>query len=78
MSIQSYEELLALKEVRRICRLALRAMAEQVRAGVTTAELANIQDEYFYIKLTCQLFPSRDILGTSLWPRAHNFRLSLC
>lgn len=42
MSIQSYEELLALKEVGRICRLALRAMADQVRAGVTTAELAEI------------------------------------
>ncbi|MFY9528613.1 MAG: M24 family metallopeptidase [Candidatus Acidiferrales bacterium] len=42
MSIQSYEELLALKEVGRICGLALRAMAEQVRAGVTTAELAGI------------------------------------
>lgn len=42
MSIQSYEELLALKEVGRICHLALSAMADQVREGVTTAELAEI------------------------------------
>jgi methionyl aminopeptidase len=40
MSIQSYEELLALKEVGRICRLALKAMADQVRVGVTTVQLA--------------------------------------
>ncbi len=42
MSIKSYKELLALREVGRIVRLALEAMAASVRAGVTTAELAKI------------------------------------
>lgn len=42
MSIKSYKDLLALKEVGRIVRLALQAMAGRVRAGVTTAELADI------------------------------------
>jgi methionyl aminopeptidase len=42
MSIESYEELLALKAVGRICRLALRAMAAQVRPGVSTAKLAEV------------------------------------
>ncbi|HKV27695.1 MAG TPA: type I methionyl aminopeptidase [Candidatus Acidoferrales bacterium] len=42
MSIKSYKDLLALKEVGRIVRLALQAMAVRVRAGVTTAELADI------------------------------------
>jgi methionyl aminopeptidase len=42
MSIESYEELLALKTVGRICHLALRAMAAQVRPGVTTAKLAEV------------------------------------
>ena len=41
MSIESYEQLLALKEVGRICHLALQAMADHVRPGVTTAELAD-------------------------------------
>lgn len=42
MSIESYKDLLALREVGRIVRLALEAMAGRVRAGVTTAELADI------------------------------------
>lgn len=42
MSIESYEDLLALKEVGRVVRLALQAMAERVRAGVTTGKLADI------------------------------------
>jgi methionyl aminopeptidase len=42
MSIKSYRDLLALKEVGRIVRLALEAMSASVRAGVTTGELANI------------------------------------
>lgn len=42
MSIKSYKDLLALKEVGRIVRMALEAMTERVRAGVTTAELADI------------------------------------
>jgi methionyl aminopeptidase len=42
MSIQSYEEFLALKAVGHICHLALHAMAAQVRPGVTTAELAEV------------------------------------
>jgi methionyl aminopeptidase len=42
MSIKNYKELLALKEVGRIVRLALEAMAASVRAGVTTVELAKI------------------------------------
>ncbi|HET6198765.1 MAG TPA: M24 family metallopeptidase, partial [Candidatus Acidoferrales bacterium] len=42
MSIKSYKDLLALKEVGRIVRLALQAMAERVRANVTTKELADI------------------------------------
>ncbi len=42
MSIANYEELLALRKVGRIVRLALEAMGAQVRAGVTTGELAHI------------------------------------
>lgn len=42
MSIESYEQLLALKEVGRICHLALRAMAAFVRPGVTTMEVAEV------------------------------------
>ncbi|MGB8524686.1 MAG: type I methionyl aminopeptidase [Candidatus Acidiferrales bacterium] len=42
MSIESYEELLALKAVGRICHLALRAMAAQIRPGVSTAKLADV------------------------------------
>lgn len=42
MSIASYEELLALKEAGRIVRLALEAMQKEVRAGVTTGELARV------------------------------------
>jgi methionyl aminopeptidase len=40
MSIENYKELLALKEVGRIVRLALEAMARRVRAGLTTADVA--------------------------------------
>jgi methionyl aminopeptidase len=42
MSIESIEELIALKEVGRICHLSLRTMARNVRAGISTAELAEI------------------------------------
>jgi methionyl aminopeptidase len=42
MSIENYKELLALKEVGRIVRLALEAMAANVRAGITTGELEEI------------------------------------
>ncbi len=42
MSIKSYKELLALKEAGRIVRLALEAMATNVRAGITTGELEKI------------------------------------
>lgn len=42
MSIKNYKELLALKEVGRIVRLALEAMAAAVRAGITTGELEKI------------------------------------
>ncbi len=42
MSIESYEELLALKAVGRICHFALQAMAATVRPGVTTAKLAEV------------------------------------
>jgi methionyl aminopeptidase len=42
MSIESYEELLALKEVGRICQLALQAMKQRVRPGITTQELADV------------------------------------
>ena len=42
MSIESYEQLVALKEVGRICHLALRAMAAFVRAGVTTRAVADV------------------------------------
>lgn len=42
MSIESFEELVALREVGRICQLALQAMKLQVRPGVTTEELANV------------------------------------
>lgn len=42
MSIESYEQLVALKEVGRICHLALRAMAAFVRGGVTTEAIADV------------------------------------
>lgn len=42
MSIKNYAELRALKEVGRIVRLALEAMAGRVCAGVSTGELADI------------------------------------
>jgi methionyl aminopeptidase len=42
VSIESYEQLVALKEIGHICHAALRAMAAFVRAGVTTAEVADI------------------------------------
>ncbi|MFZ0211766.1 MAG: type I methionyl aminopeptidase [Candidatus Acidiferrales bacterium] len=42
MSIESQKDLLALKEVGRIVRLALAAMARRVRAGISTAALAEI------------------------------------
>ena len=42
MSIESYEQLVALKEVGHVCHLALRAMANFVRAGVTTREIADV------------------------------------
>jgi methionyl aminopeptidase len=42
MSIQNYAEFLALKEVGRIVRLALDAMARQVRVGISTRELSDI------------------------------------
>ena len=42
MSIQDYAELLALKEVGRIVHLAITAMANNVRAGISTLELADI------------------------------------
>jgi methionyl aminopeptidase len=42
MSIESIEELIALREVGRICGLALREMAGNVRAGITTGGLADI------------------------------------
>jgi methionyl aminopeptidase len=42
MSIESPAELLALKNVGHICHLSLNAMRENVRAGITTAELAAI------------------------------------
>jgi methionyl aminopeptidase len=42
MSIENYKELLALKEVGRIVRLALEAMAANVRSGITTGELEKI------------------------------------
>jgi methionyl aminopeptidase len=42
MSIESYDQLLALKHVGHICHLALAAMAPFVRPGVTTLEIANV------------------------------------
>jgi methionyl aminopeptidase len=42
MSIQDYTELLALKEVGRIVQLAISAMANSVRGGISTRELADI------------------------------------
>jgi methionyl aminopeptidase len=42
MSIESPDELIALQNVGHICHLALRAMRESLRPGITTAELANI------------------------------------
>jgi methionyl aminopeptidase len=42
MSIESYEDLLALREVGRICAVALRAMKQQLRPGIATEELAEV------------------------------------
>lgn len=42
MSIQDYADLVALKEVGRIVQLAISAMANSVRPGVSTRELADI------------------------------------
>jgi methionyl aminopeptidase len=42
MSIENYADLAALKEVGRIVRLALAAMANRVRAGISTRELADV------------------------------------
>ena len=42
MSIQDYAELLALKEVGRIVQLAIVAMANSIRAGISTRELGDI------------------------------------
>jgi methionyl aminopeptidase len=42
MSIESPKQLIALKEVGRICNLALREMTKNVRPGITTAELADV------------------------------------
>lgn len=42
MSIESYDQLLALKHVGRICHLALAAMARFVRPGVTTLQIAEV------------------------------------
>lgn len=42
MSIESYDQLIALKHVGRICHLALAAMARFVHAGVTTHEIADV------------------------------------
>jgi methionyl aminopeptidase len=42
VSIESPDQLIALRNVGRICHLALREMAENVRAGITTAELAHV------------------------------------
>lgn len=41
MSIESYDQLLALKHVGRICHLALAAMARFIRPGVTTLQIAD-------------------------------------
>jgi methionyl aminopeptidase len=45
MSIESYEQLAALKEVGHICRLALQAMANFMRAGVTTRQIGDVGSE---------------------------------
>lgn len=42
MSIESYAQLIALREVVRICHLALRAMADYLRPGVTTRNVADV------------------------------------
>jgi methionyl aminopeptidase len=42
MSIESYEQLIALKDVGHICHLALRAMAAFVRPAVTTQQVADV------------------------------------
>jgi len=42
VSIESYEQLVALKEIGHICHLALRAMANFVSAGVTTGSVAEV------------------------------------
>jgi methionyl aminopeptidase len=42
MSIESYAQLVALREVGHICHLALRAMSSFVRPGVTTQQVAEV------------------------------------
>jgi methionyl aminopeptidase len=42
MSIESPQQLIFLREVGRICHLALREMAGKVRPGISTEELANV------------------------------------
>ena len=42
MSIRDLKELVALREVGRIVRLALAAITERVRPGISTADLAEI------------------------------------
>jgi methionyl aminopeptidase len=42
VSIESYEQLVALKDVGHICHLALRAMADFVRLGVKTQDIASV------------------------------------
>jgi methionyl aminopeptidase len=42
MSVESPDDLVALKKVGHVCHLALDAMRKNVRAGVTTAQLASI------------------------------------
>jgi methionyl aminopeptidase len=42
MSIESYEQLVALREIGHICHLALCAMANFVRQGVTTRDVADV------------------------------------
>jgi methionyl aminopeptidase len=42
VSIESYEQLRALKDVGRICGLAVRAMSRAVRPGITTQDICDI------------------------------------
>ena len=42
MSIESYDQLVALRHVGRICHLALAAMARFIRPGVTTLQIADV------------------------------------